>query len=98
MAADVSKTISIDTRATEESGFSYTVPVREVARLSGVDRSTAVASMLDGSALPGWLKFDRSSLTFTATRIPRGSLPLVVKINFTARGGVKHSIRATIRK
>jgi hypothetical protein len=54
--------------------------------------------MLDGSALPGWLRFDRNSLAFTSAKVPKGALPVVVKIEFVAKGGVKHSINVTIRK
>ena len=98
IAADGSITISLEIKGIEESGFSFTVPAKEVARLPGIDRSKAVAKTIDGKPLPRWLRFNRSTLTFVAAKVPKRALPLMVKIEFPARNGVVHAIKVTIRK
>jgi len=53
--------------ATEDSGFSFTVPSNTFSDVDAGDTLTYAATLANGSALPSWLSFDASTGTFSGT-------------------------------
>ncbi|KJZ33757.1 M10 family metallopeptidase C-terminal domain-containing protein [Pseudomonas fluorescens] len=64
--APVLATALLDQNATENTSFSYTVPATSFTDPDN-DSLSYTATLADGSALPAWLSFNATSLTFTGT-------------------------------
>ncbi|CAN7492838.1 M10 family metallopeptidase C-terminal domain-containing protein [Pseudomonas sp. GL-B-26] len=64
--APVVATALLDQNATENTPFSYTVPATSFTDPDN-DSLSYTATLADGSALPAWLSFNATSLTFTGT-------------------------------
>ncbi|ACB35993.1 outer membrane adhesin like protein [Leptothrix cholodnii SP-6] len=76
-----------DQAATEDSPFSFTVPVDAFADVDvdvGDTRSYA-ATLADGSALPAWLSFDATTRTFSGT--PANGDVGTISVKVTATDG-----------
>ncbi|WP_116453721.1 beta strand repeat-containing protein, partial [Pokkaliibacter plantistimulans] len=71
-----------DQRATEDAGFTFTVPANTFTDVDAGDRLTLSATLADGSALPAWLSFDASTGTFSGT--PDNGDVGVIRIKVTA--------------
>ena len=56
-----------DQSASEDSAFSYTVPVNSFADVDVGDTLTYSARLAGGGALPAWLSFDANTRTFSGT-------------------------------
>nr|WP_245217012.1 putative Ig domain-containing protein [Neoroseomonas nitratireducens] len=56
-----------DRAATEDSAFSYEVPVNAFADADAGDQLAYTATLADGSPLPSWLGFDPATRTFSGT-------------------------------
>lgn len=56
-----------DQTATEDMGFSYTLPLATFKDIDAGDVLTLSATQADGKALPTWLKFDAATRTFSGT-------------------------------
>ncbi len=73
---------------TPANGFNFKVPDALIARPTetGAAASTAgsgtavTAVMADGTPIPGWLKFDPDTKTFSADKAPDGVQSLQVKV------------------
>jgi Ca2+-binding RTX toxin-like protein len=72
--------------------FSYTVPAGTITDADVWDSVTYSATLADGSALPAWLSFDATSLTFTGVpdATNTGNLQLLLKgtDNYGASAGL----------
>ncbi|MDD2934840.1 MAG: putative Ig domain-containing protein [Methylotenera sp.] len=53
--------------ATEDALFSFTAPANAFSDEDAGDTLSYNTTLLDGSALPSWLSFDKSTLTFSGT-------------------------------
>ncbi|PXF29262.1 hypothetical protein WH50_21760, partial [Pokkaliibacter plantistimulans] len=71
-----------DQRATEDAGFTFTVPANTFTDVDAGDTLTLSATLADGSALPSWLSFDASTGTFSGT--PDNGDVGVIRIKVTA--------------
>jgi hypothetical protein len=60
--------------STTGTGFSFVLP--ESVRATAGEGVSVQATLVDGSALPAWLKFDRANLQFEATAVPDGAFPM----------------------
>lgn len=80
-----------DQVASEDSQFSYTVPVNSFIDIDAGDSLSLVATTLDGAALPGWLKFDGATQTFSG--LPTNSAVGVqaIKVIATDKAGATTS-------
>jgi Ca2+-binding RTX toxin-like protein len=74
--------------ATEGNSFTYSLPVGMFGDDDSGDRLTISAVLSDGSALPGWLTFNASTLTFNGTPGPNDIATLSVKLVATDQGGL----------
>ena len=65
------------------SGFSFDLPpsIQALPR----ENSTARASLVDGSALPAWLKFDAQRLRFESSAVPEGAFPMQLAVSIGAQ-------------
>jgi hypothetical protein len=63
--------------ATVGAGFSFVLPqsVQSLARGSSV-----APTLMDGSPLPTWLRFEPATMRFQATSVPDGAFPLQVML------------------
>jgi hypothetical protein len=59
-------------------GFSFPLPEQIVAK---ADASSLSMRTADGGALPGWLKFNPETKSFTATSVPAGGLPIYIVVS-----------------
>src|SRR5690606_31366857 len=59
-------------------GFSFPLPEQAAPR-EGAGRLSV--KTINGDSLPGWLRFDPDSRSFTATAVPSGGLPLHVVVS-----------------
>jgi hypothetical protein len=59
-------------------GFRFTLPERALGQEAPGE--TAVSTLPNGDALPGWLSFEGNSHTFIASSVPPGGLPLRVRV------------------
>ncbi|MFK0087405.1 putative Ig domain-containing protein, partial [Pseudomonas sp. NPDC090755] len=82
--------------ATEDSPFSYSVPLATFADVDVGDSLVYSASLANGNPLPGWLSFDPTSRTFSGTpgNADVGSLSL--KVTATDGSGAKVSSSFTL--
>jgi hypothetical protein len=56
-----------DQSATEDSAFSFSVPVSTFSDVDAGDTLTYIATKADGSPLPFWLTFNANTRTFSGT-------------------------------
>jgi len=90
-----------DQKATEGTSFSFVVPSTTFADLGGAGSRTYTATRVDGSALPTWLQFNASTLTFSGTPAngDKGDIQLKVTASnpqgTTVSGAFKLSVLAT---
>jgi hypothetical protein len=75
--------VEVPKNTASAGGFSFGLPAEVVG-----DKAVTVNSA-GGAPLPKWLKFDPSSNSFIATKVPDGGLPLTVEVNVA---GAKTSI------
>jgi hypothetical protein len=68
---------------TEKSGFTFTVKEAVNVRIDAKETKSITATSQNGTAIPSWLKFDKTTQTFSAINPPAGSLPISVKVNIT---------------
>ncbi|MFK8332590.1 cadherin-like domain-containing protein, partial [Pseudomonas sp. BJa5] len=82
--------------ASEDSPFSYTVPLATFADVDAGDSLGYSASLANGDPLPGWLSFDAANRTFSGTpgNADVGSLSL--KVTATDGSGAKVSSSFTL--
>jgi hypothetical protein len=70
-----------------EANFSFALP-KELADLANGAKSAPQVSLLDGSPLPSWLRYQASDKRFVATKVPSGALPLQVMVKIGATSTV----------
>lgn len=80
----------LDQNATESAPFSYTV-TNDSFTDANQDVLTYTATLADGSALPAWLSFNATSLTFTGTPISTASGQYNVLVKATDPSGASVS-------
>jgi len=71
--------VRVDVPKGNNVGFTFDLPTeikQEIINVSATPR----ALQLDGLALPSWLKFDSSTLRFTAVGVPEGALPFTAQV------------------
>jgi hypothetical protein len=66
---------------TEKSGFSFTVKEAVNVKIDAKEVKSITATSQNGTDIPSWLKFDKTTQTFSAINPPAGSLPISVKVN-----------------
>lgn len=66
---------------TATNGFSFTVKEAVNVKIDIKEIKSITATLQTGTAIPSWLKFDKTSQTFSAINPPVGALPISVKIN-----------------
>jgi VCBS repeat-containing protein len=88
----------IDQAATEDSAFSFTLPVDTFADVDVGDSLTYSATLADGTALPGWLSFDASTRTFSGRPLNGdvGTTEVKVTANDSAGAGVSDIFTVTV--
>ena len=74
----------------------YAIPAEVVSKLPPVIEGTASASLPSGAGLPGWISFDKQSLSFSFAAAPADAFPLEVVVNFTGHDGLTHSVQVKI--
>ena len=79
-----------DQSATEDAGFSYTVPANTFADVDVGDTLTYSASQANGSALPAWLTFNAATRTFSGT--PANGNAGASSLKLTAIDGANASV------
>jgi VCBS repeat-containing protein len=62
--------------ATETGTFTYRLPANTFTDIDQGDVLTYTATMADGTALPAWLAFDASTLTFSSSQLADGTAGL----------------------
>jgi hypothetical protein len=67
--------------ASAVSGFSFSLPASLLAKAANTDMRF---SLLDGSALPVWLRYEPENQRFISSNVPAGALPLAVQATFGA--------------
>ena len=65
--------------STAGSGFSFVLP-DSVTQLAVGEGAGVRATTVEGTALPGWLKFDPKAMKFEATAVPDGAFPVQVAV------------------
>lgn len=90
--APVLATPLLDQNATENTAFSYAVPASSFTDPDN-DSLSYTATLADGSALPAWLSFNASNLTFsgTPTSTASGNYNVLVKATDPAGASVSDS-------
>ncbi|MGF6488335.1 M10 family metallopeptidase C-terminal domain-containing protein [Pseudomonas frederiksbergensis] len=90
--APVVATALLDQNATENTPFSYTVPATSFTDPDN-DSLSYTATLADGSALPAWLGFNATNLTFTGTptSTASGNYNVLVKATDPAGASVSDS-------
>ncbi|HEX5684587.1 MAG TPA: putative Ig domain-containing protein, partial [Ideonella sp.] len=71
--------------ATEDSAFSFTVPLNTFNDVDAGDTLSYEVTLADGSALPSWLSFDAATRTFTGT--PTNGDVGAISVRVTATDG-----------
>jgi Ca2+-binding RTX toxin-like protein len=82
-SAPVLSTALLDQVAAQGGNFSYVVPSTAFTDIDLGDRLIYSATLADGSALPSWLVFDASTLTFSGTPSTLGSISVQVTVKDT---------------
>ncbi|WLG82307.1 glycosyl hydrolase family 28-related protein [Pseudomonas cucumis] len=87
----------LDQNATENTPFSYVVPATSFTDPDN-DSLSYTATLADGSALPGWLSFNATNLTFTGTptSTASGNYNVMVKAMDPAGASVSDSFALTV--
>jgi parallel beta-helix repeat protein len=87
----------LDQNATENTAFSYTVTSNSFAD-ANKDTLSYSATLADGSALPSWLNFDASTLTFsgTPTGTAAGDYTVLIKATDPAGASVSDSFALAV--
>lgn len=87
----------LDQSATENTPFSYVVPATSFTDPDN-DSLSYTATLADGSALPGWLSFNATNLTFTGTptSTASGNYNVLVKAMDPAGASVSDSFALTV--
>ncbi|MDR8362777.1 M10 family metallopeptidase C-terminal domain-containing protein [Pseudomonas sp. JL3] len=87
----------LDQSATENTPFSYVVPATSFTDPDN-DSLSYTATLADGSALPGWLSFNATNLTFTGTptSTASGNYNVQVKAMDPAGASVSDSFALTV--
>jgi parallel beta-helix repeat protein len=87
----------LDQNATENTAFSYTVTSNSFAD-ANKDTLSYSATLADGSALPTWLNFDASALTFsgTPTGTAAGDYTVLIKATDPAGASVSDSFALAV--
>lgn len=88
--APVLATPLLDQNATENAPFSYVVPATSFTDPDN-DNLSYTATLADGSALPAWLSFNASNLTFTGTPTSTASGNYNVLVKATDPAGASAS-------
>ena len=86
--APVVATAIADQQTLEDMPFSFTVPVDTFYDIDQGDVLSYSATMADGSALPGWLKFDAVTRTFSGVPSNWDVAVLNVSVTATDTGGL----------
>jgi Ca2+-binding RTX toxin-like protein len=76
-----------DAVANEDAAFAYTVPANTFVDRDTGDALSYRASLADGSALPSWLAFDASTLTFSGTPLNANVGSLDIRVTATDGAG-----------
>ena len=87
-----------DQSTLEDEAFSFTVPADTFADVDLGDSLTYSATLADGTALPAWLTFDPTTMTFSGTPANEdvGILNLKVTATDTAGAGVSDDFNVTV--
>lgn len=95
--APVLTTPLLDQNATENTPFSYAVPATSFTDPDN-DSLSYTATLADGSALPAWLSFNPSNLTFTGTptSTASGNYNVLVKATDPAGASVSDSFALVV--
>nr|WP_245846264.1 MULTISPECIES: putative Ig domain-containing protein [Pseudomonas] len=88
--APVLATPLLDQNATENAPFSYVVPATSFTDADN-DNLSYTATLADGSALPAWLSFNATNLTFTGTPTSTASGNYDVLVKATDPAGASAS-------
>ena len=70
-----------DQAATQGAAFKYSVPVGSITDADAGDVLTYSASLANGAALPAWLNFDATTLTFSGTPTSAGTVSVKLSAN-----------------
>ena len=87
---------AVSAQATEDAPFSFSLPSGFFSDADAGDALTVTASNLDGSALPSWLSFDRSTRTLHGTPENDDVGSVAVKLTATDMSGARVSTTVTI--
>ncbi|EJM61988.1 parallel beta-helix repeat (two copies) [Pseudomonas sp. GM50] len=95
--APVVATALLDQNATENTSFSYSVPDTSFTDPDN-DSLSYTATLADGSALPAWLSFNATNLTFTGTptSTASGNYNVLVKATDPAGASVSDSFALVV--
>ncbi|MGE7962224.1 M10 family metallopeptidase C-terminal domain-containing protein [Pseudomonas sp. NPDC089918] len=95
--APVVATALLDQNATENTSFSYSVPATSFTDPDN-DSLSYTATLADGSALPAWLGFNATNLTFTGTPTgtASGNYNVLVKATDPAGASVSDSFALVV--
>lgn len=95
--APVVATALLDQSATENTPFNYAVPVTSFTDPDN-DSLSYTATLADGSALPAWLSFNATNLTFTGTptSTASGNYNVLVKATDPAGASVSDSFALAV--
>lgn len=95
--APVVATALLDQSATENTSFSYAVPATSFTDPDN-DSLSYTATLTDGSALPAWLSFNATNLTFsgTPTSTASGNYNVLVKATDPAGASVSDSFALVV--
>ncbi|WP_454835122.1 M10 family metallopeptidase C-terminal domain-containing protein [Pseudomonas lini] len=95
--APVLATPLLDQNATENTPFSYAVPATSFTDPNN-DSLSYTATLADGSALPAWLSFNATNLTFTGTptSTASGNYNVLVKATDPAGASVSDSFALAV--
>ncbi|MGF6221942.1 M10 family metallopeptidase C-terminal domain-containing protein [Pseudomonas frederiksbergensis] len=95
--APVVATALLDQNATENTPFSYAVPATSFTDPDN-DSLSYTATLADGSALPAWLDFNATNLTFTGTptSTASGNYNVLVKATDPAGASVSDSFALVV--
>jgi hypothetical protein len=70
--------LKVDVPVISSRSFVFEIPGDQAKSISAEGRPQAVD--MEGRSLPTWLRFDSSSLTFSAQDVPSNALPIDVKV------------------
>ena len=95
----VASAVIADQVASEDSGFSFSVPAGAFTDVDLGDTLTYTATLADGSALPSWLHFDAATQTFSGTPENGDVGDLSIRVTATDKAGASASqdVRVTVQ-